>query len=101
VRNLQPLQDLPELQRLNLARTNMTDLRPLAGLPLVELNLEDCNKLTDFRPLLECRQLESLILPKGATDIAYLKEHKTLKFLSYRRSNQPVAEFWAAFGGKK
>ena len=51
VRNLQPLQELPELQRLNLARTNVSDLSPLAGLPLVELNLEDCNKITDFRPL--------------------------------------------------
>jgi tetratricopeptide (TPR) repeat protein len=101
VRNLQPLQELPELQRLNLARTNVTDLSPLAGLPLIELNLEDCSKLTDFRPLLECRQLESLVLPKGARDIDYLKEHKALKYLSYRRSNQPVAEFWAAYGSRK
>jgi serine/threonine protein kinase len=101
VRNLQPLQELPELQRLNLARTNVSDLKPLAGLPLVELNLEDCNKITDFRPLLECRQLESLVLPRNATNIAYLKDHPSLKYLSYRRSNEPVAEFWRNFGGKK
>ncbi len=101
VRNLQPLQELPDLQRLNLARTNVSDLRPLAGLPLVELNLEDCGKITDFRPLLECRRLESLILPRNATDIAYLKDHKSLKFLSYRRSNQPVEEFWKQYGTKK
>jgi serine/threonine protein kinase len=101
VRNLQPLQELPELEKLNLARTNVTDLSPLAGLPLVELNLEDCPKLTNFRPLLECRNLEVLFLPKGARNIEYLKEHKSLKILSYRRSNQPVAEFWATYGGKR
>jgi internalin A len=101
VRNLQPLQELPELERLNLARTNVSDLSPLAGLPLVEVNLEDCSKATDFRPLLECKKLETLFLPKGARDIAYLKEHKTLKVLSYRRSNQSVNEFWAQYGGKK
>ena len=101
VKNLQPLQELPELERLNLSRTGITDLKPLAGLPLIELNLEDCPKLTDLRPLLECKQLEILFIPKGLRDIAYLRQHKSLKVLSYRRSNQPVAEFWAQFDGKK
>ncbi len=93
ITDLAPLRDM-KLQRLNLSGTAIRDLSPLSGLPLVELNLAECGKLTDFRPLLACKALESLLLPANARDIAYLREHKTLKFLSTKPIPQPVADFW-------
>jgi serine/threonine protein kinase len=100
-RSLEPLRLMFELERLILSRTKVTDLEPLTDLPLKELNLEDCSELNDFRPLLLCEDLESLILPKHARDIAYLRDHKGLKSLSYRNPNQPVADFWREFDSKK
>ena len=41
------------VSRLNLARTPVTDLTPLAGMPLTELYIDDA-EVTDVRPLLRC-----------------------------------------------
>jgi serine/threonine protein kinase len=101
VSNLSPLSKMTTLKRLNLARTNVNDLTPLANLPLVELILEDCPKLTDLKTLGDLTTLETLVLPPQAKDIAFLRDHKTLKYLSYHNATQPVAEFWKEVDGKK
>ncbi len=96
ITDLAPLRDM-QLQRLYLSGTSVRDLGPLSGMPLVELSLFDCARLTDFRPLLDCKQLESLLLPAQARDIAYLREHKALKFLSAKSLTQSVADYWKEY----
>ena len=99
VADLSPLHDM-QLKVLNLSRTAVSDLSPLAGMPLVELNLDACMKITDFKPLLACASLEKLVLPRNAKDIEFLRKHPKLKSLSYKVTNEPVAEFWADFDRK-
>lgn len=91
-----------KLQRLNIAGTSVRDLSPVAGMPLVELSCADCTKLTDVRPLQKCLQLEVLLLPPGAKDVAFLRNMKSLRVVSYKNLTQPVAEFWKEYdAGRK
>ena len=47
VSDLAPLRDM-QLKVLNLNRTGVTDLTPLTALPLVDLSLDGCTKITDY-----------------------------------------------------
>lgn len=85
------------LQQLDLSRTGITDLRPLVQCPLRELNLEGCTDLTDLSPLAEMQALEAVIIPKQCKDIDFLREHPTLRRLSYKKLTEPVYEFWRDF----
>jgi serine/threonine protein kinase len=96
VKSLDPLAGAP-LQVLDLSRTAISDLRPLAGTPLRELNLEGCAELIDLSPLLEMKQLEAVLIPRQCKDIAYLKDHPTLKRLSYKKLSEPAYKFWEDF----
>ena len=100
MRDLGPLTGVP-LQTLDLSRTAITDLTPLSGAPLRELNLEGCVDLTDLRPLLTMRQLESAVIPLQCKDIEYLRGHPSLRRLSYKKLTQPVAEFWKDFDARE
>ena len=91
--DLAPLAGM-SLQRLNLSGTAIRDLTPLANMPLVELILTDCTKLTDLTPLRETRHLETLLLPSQAREIGFLRNIKSLKYVSYRDLTQPAADFW-------
>ena len=98
VTDLRPLAHLP-LRALHLDSTRVTDLRPLAGLPLRELRLDGCDQLTEFSPLAELHELETLILPAQATQVEFLKKLPNLKRLSYRYDPDPsriesVDAFW-------
>jgi Leucine-rich repeat (LRR) protein len=96
VTDLSPLANAP-LQKLDLSRTGVSDLAPLANSPLRELNLEGCTDLTDLHPLMAMKQLDAVVIPAQCKDIAFLREHPTLKRLSYKKLTQPAYEFWQEF----
>lgn len=54
VANLSPLSKMP-LQVLDLSGTSVADLAPLRGRPLVEVNLTDCRRVRDIRPVVSPR----------------------------------------------
>ncbi len=99
VKDITPLDGLP-LQTLTLNHTGISDLKPLVHSPLRELNLEGCAALMDLRPLMEMTSLESVVIPLQCKDIAFLREHPTLKRLSYLKMTEPVDEFWKAFDAR-
>jgi len=93
ITDLSPLEGAP-LQQLDLSRTGISNLAPLTKSPLRELNLEGCTDLIDLRPLLEMRDLEAVLIPRQCKDIAFLRDHPTLKRISYKKLTQPAYEFW-------
>jgi len=98
VKSLASLEGSP-LQQLDLSRTGITDLKPLLKSPIRELNLEGCTDLTDLSPLGEMRSLEAVVIPKQCKDIDFLRDHPTLKRLSYQKLTEPAYEFWSTFDG--
>ena len=74
---------------------NFSDLRQLAGLPIKELTIDDCPAIKDFRPLLELRSLERLKITGKRNEIAMLRKHPTLQFISINGPYRPVADYWA------
>ena len=100
VSDLSPLADMP-LKVLNLRGTGVSDLSPLTKMPLVELDLDGCVKLTNLQPLKDCRTLERLLLPRNAKNIEFLRHHPTLKYLSARGLSEPVAQFWADYDKRR
>jgi internalin A len=59
--NLTPLAALGKLTRVNISRSNITDISPLAALRLVHLDLSD-NHITDLTPLAGITTLSTLVL---------------------------------------
>jgi serine/threonine protein kinase len=96
VRDLTVLADMP-LQQLDLSRTSVTDLSFLVKCPIRELNLEGCTDLTDLTPLARMQSLEAVIIPRQCKDIDFLREHPSLRRLSYKKLTEPVYEFWQIF----
>ena len=45
-------------------------------------------------------KLEAVILPEQCEEIEFLRDHPTLRRLSYKKLTQPVAEFWEEFDAK-
>jgi serine/threonine protein kinase/tetratricopeptide (TPR) repeat protein len=107
VTDLKPLAKLP-LQQLRLNSTPVTSLAPLRGMPLTMLGLSGCTKITDLSPLADCRKLTALTLPPNAKDIEFLRSLPQLKRLSYEpdpidgyRPDKTAAEFWTDYDAKK
>lgn len=96
VSDLTPLSGTP-LQQVDLSRTSIHDLRPLLKSPIRELNLEGCTDLYDLSPLAEMEHLEAVIIPRQCKDIEFLRNHPTLRRLSYKKLTEPAPEFWKAF----
>jgi serine/threonine protein kinase/Flp pilus assembly protein TadD len=96
VKDLAPLNGAP-LQQVDLSRTAINDLRPLLKSPIRELNLEGCTELFDLTPLAQMDQLEAVIIPRHCKDIEFLRNHPTLRRLSYKKLTEPAPEFWNAF----
>jgi hypothetical protein len=42
-------------------------------------------------------QLEAVIIPRHCKDIDFLRNHPTLKRLSYKKLTEPAADFWKAY----
>ncbi len=105
VDDLAPLHGLP-LKFLGADGTAVTDLEPLRGMPLARVNLNNTH-VTSVAPLLDCRELESAILPKSVRDVEVLRDHPSLKFLSIGAggrqglAKQTVEEFWQEFDTPK
>ncbi|HSI15272.1 MAG TPA: protein kinase [Chthoniobacter sp.] len=99
VKDISPLYGLP-LQTLTLSHTGISDLKPLVHSPVRELNLEGCTALMDLRPLMEMTSLESVLIPMQCKDIAFLRNHPTLKRLSYQKMTEPAEEFWKTFDAR-
>ena len=100
VKDLSPLSGLP-LQTLTLNRTGVSDLTPLTRSPLRELNLEGCAAVTDLHPLMEIATLESVIIPMQIKDIAFLRNHRGIKRISYLKMTEPAEDFWKAYDARQ
>jgi hypothetical protein len=98
--DLAPLAGMP-LQRVDLSRTGVSDLKPLVQSPIRELDLEGCLDIRDLKPLMQMKSLETVRIPSQMVDIAWLRNHPTIKRLSYRKMTQPVEEFWAEWDAGK
>jgi Leucine-rich repeat (LRR) protein len=93
ISSLEPLRG-KELETLDISGTAVSDLGPLEGMPLRELKLYRCRNIQDLRPLLTCRELENLLLPRSVTDVNYLKDHPSLKRIGYKHGLSDTAGFW-------
>jgi serine/threonine protein kinase/Leucine-rich repeat (LRR) protein len=82
VRDLSPLAGLP-LVYLDVSGDSVSSIAPLAGMPLKELQLQHTS-VSDLRALLSCPTLEWLTLPTGARDVDQLRALKKLSRLSER-----------------
>jgi serine/threonine protein kinase/Leucine-rich repeat (LRR) protein len=107
VKDLAPLAGM-KLNALVLTGTLVSDLSPLKGMPLQFLLLDKCNNLRDVSPLVECRQLEFLSIPRNATNIGALRDLPKLKRLGYTASHPygweqvtTPADFWKAYDARK
>jgi hypothetical protein len=89
------------LQKVDLSSTGISDLRPLANAPIRELNLEGCPDLMDLHPLMEMKSLDSVVIPAHCKDIEFLRNHPSIKRLSYKWLTQPVYEFWEQRDAKR
>ncbi|MDR2401305.1 MAG: hypothetical protein LBD73_06610 [Deferribacteraceae bacterium] len=73
--NLTPLASLNKLTRINISKSNISDISPLSSLLLVYLNLSD-NHIADLSPLSGITTLSTLVLyrqsPDYITDISPL-----------------------------
>jgi len=86
---------------LGLRRTQVEDIGPLRGLPLEQLALDECDKLRDLSPLADCTRLESLSVPRSATNLECLHRLTNLRHLDYASPSDgnwdriiTVDEFW-------
>ncbi len=100
LKDLSALHGLP-LENLDVSRTGISDLRPLVGSPIRELNLSGCVDLIDLTPLIDIKTLEAVIIPHQCKDLEFLRDHPSIKRLSYKKMTQPVYEFWEEFDAKK
>ena len=49
------------------------------------------------KPLSQMKQLEAVILPKQFKDVEFLRNHPSLKRISYKKLTETKESFWAAF----
>ena len=76
-KSLRVLAKLPDLKILDLGRTPITDLSPLAATKLERLILRECNDLKDLKPLSKIKTLRELSI--NETRISNIKSLKGLK----------------------
>jgi internalin A len=84
ITNLKPLAGLKDLHKLDLSYTDVTDLAPLAGLQTLQnLDLSGCTALSDLAPLAGLQALPSLRLSfcPALSNLAPLAELQTLQSL--------------------
>jgi serine/threonine protein kinase len=102
VTDLGPLRGLP-LESLQISGTAISDLAAIRDLQLHDLRMTDCTNLTDLRPLAGMASLESLILPPNAANYEFLRGLPKLVRLSFkydaptRGPDQKATEFWANY----
>ena len=84
------------------------DISPIAQPKLRRLSLTGCAAVVDLRPLAVCTELEELVLPPNARDIAFLRALPKLRKLNYKAdmygsqwTTMTAEEFWKKFDAKK
>ena len=84
------------------------DISPIAQPRLLRLSLTGCAAVVDLRPLAVCTELEELVLPPNARDIAFLRALPKLRKLSYKAdmhgsqwTTMTAEQFWKEFDAKK
>ena len=89
ITNLEPLKGAP-LVELNLARSaiGLGELRHLQGMPLKTLRLDYLvNKAVDLNPLWYCQSLEQLSIPSPGNNVEALRQLPNIKQMAYRLRN--------------
>jgi serine/threonine protein kinase len=105
LRDLSPLAGL-KLQILAVSGTGVSDLTPLTSMPLRDLRLAR-TKVTDIRALLNCRDLENVLLPENAVFVDALRALPKLQRISFRWDEslsvpaQSASEFWKEYNVKQ
>jgi hypothetical protein len=107
VSDLRPLASMP-LETLQLSFCDISNISVLRGKPLRELRLDSCKNLHDISALADCKQLERLTIPNEAENIEFLRQLPTLKLLGYSvpggwelEKMPTIAEFWKAYDEQK
>jgi len=104
ISDLAPLHGLP-IKELDISRTPVSNLEPLRGMPLTSLYLSDA-QVRDVGILAEFPNLEILDLPPHFANIERLRVLSKLRYLSIhwdnvnRRPAQTAEEFWKEFDAK-
>jgi len=125
ITDLTPLEKSP-VHNLNIDWTNINDIRPIKALPienlslvhtpiknldslpknrLISLNLAGCDEIKDVSPLLQLDKLKHLVLPPKALNINILRDHATIKRISFTATKQgnewipdhTTKEFWKMY----
>ena len=79
IKSLVPIKEL-KLQSLECHNNkNLTDITPLAGMPLKTLSLSGCSNLKDLSILKSCKQLEKLTIPEHLVDKEFLRTLPNLR----------------------
>lgn len=104
LQDIAPLKGM-KLTELHLGETKITDISALRGMPLVKLNLYK-TAVTDVSPLADCRELEILVLPPRAKNVSALRQLPNLKRISYLWGGnweqvQTADEFWKTYDSQK
>ena len=81
VTDLSPLARSAQLESFETYQVPISDLGPLAKLPLKWLGLER-TKVVNLGPLAECATLEEIIVPEAAKDVSVLRHLPKLKRIS-------------------
>jgi len=92
IASLEPLRGMP-LDVLRITCSALSDIEPLRGLPLRKLHLEACPPNLDLSPLLDCRQLETLVFTGPAKNVDTLRKHPRLEHIGAWSYGQTASEF--------
>jgi eukaryotic-like serine/threonine-protein kinase len=88
-----------KLRSIYFASSGVRDISVLAGMPLEKAFFDLC-AITDVEPLLDCRALKELIVPRSARNLEALKELPRLSLISFnfdpatRAPSMTADEFW-------
>jgi hypothetical protein len=83
-----------------------TDLEPLRGLPLTDINLSGA-PVASVAPLRDCPTLERIVLSHTVRDVEMLRHLPKLRLLSYEVDNQTnlptktAEQFWKEYDAQK
>lgn len=108
ISDLEPLRESPlELVFIGDCQ-QIKNIAALAQPKLLRLSLRGCKAVVDLGPLANCTELEELVLPPNAKDIAFLRALPKLRRISYNAdmaggqwTTVTAAEFWKEYDAAK
>ncbi len=98
IRTLEPLRGM-KLKYLECQNNPIENLDPLRKMPLKTLIITNCKNILSLTPLLNCKQLETLIIPKHIKKMDVILKLPNLKYLDNHITDKPrrVKEFLESF----